>query len=60
MKTLFTHLDDFVAVILVVGCLILKALGYDADIMNILYLGAAYAFGKGGQIVSSRINGKQP
>lgn len=60
MNNFFAHLDDIVAVILVVGCLVLKALGYDSDIMNILYLGAAYAFGKGGQIVSARINGKQP
>lgn len=58
MNTFFSHLDDVVAVILVIGCLVLKAINIDGDIQNIIYLGAAYAFGKGGQIVQSRLNGK--
>jgi len=38
-------LDEIIAIILVIGCLILLVLGIDSEVKSILALAAAWAFG---------------
>jgi len=45
MEKVFEWLDEIIAIILVIGCIILIAAGIDSEVKSILALAAAWAFG---------------
>ena len=52
------YIDEVSALVIIVGCLILRALGIDGEINNILWLAAGWAFGGGYARVTKKGGGK--
>lgn len=47
MNNVWQYLDEVIALVLVVGCLFLIALGIDSEVKSILTIAAGWAFGRG-------------
>jgi hypothetical protein len=55
---IWEYLDEVLAVVIVVGCLVLMGLHIDSDVKAILSMAAAWVFGKRMGIAQSKTNGE--
>lgn len=51
---MWEYLDEATALIIVIGCICLIALGIDSEVKSILTIAAGYAFGRGYGIAKQR------
>lgn len=54
MKQFWNHIDDVIALILVVGSFILLGTGIDGEVKTVLVVAAGYCFGKYSPLAVSR------
>ena len=59
MKRIITGVDDIIALIIVVGCLVLICLHIDSEIKTILGTAAGYIFGKRSVAIAQKISGNK-
>lgn len=57
MKDIIDNIDKLIAAIIVIGCIVLIAMGIDSDVKGILGVAAGWAFGRGAQTMSTFLKG---
>ena len=58
MSNFWMHLPDFIALIIVVGCILLIASGRDGEIKGILGVASGFIFGRYAPLAYSKISEK--